>query len=213
MCSMKKYLTISVLVTVAVLLWSCAAHVERALVHRESAQAKGASSGQFGGGYVSSWSGGAHTGYKLHGVVGELPTSHAEFAALPTYPQTHSVWMNPELMQQAGARQVKILLGSQRGLYLVNGLVAMDFPVCTGRGRKRTPTGNFSILQKHIDHHSNLYDCPMPYFMRLTWCGVGLHVGDIYRRPASHGCIRLPRVACEPLYRALPCGSKVQICE
>ncbi|MBR2125117.1 MAG: L,D-transpeptidase family protein [Akkermansia sp.] len=210
---MKKYLTISVLVTVAVLLWSCAAHVERALVHRESAQAKGASSGQFGGGYVSSWSGGAHTGYKLHGVVGELPTSHAEFAALPTYPQTHSVWMNPELMQQAGARQVKILLGSQRGLYLVNGLVAMDFPVCTGRGRKRTPTGNFSILQKHIDHHSNLYDCPMPYFMRLTWCGVGLHVGDIYRRPASHGCIRLPRVACEPLYRALPCGSKVQICE
>lgn len=210
---MKKYLTILVLVTVAVLLWSCAAHVERALVHRESAQAKGASSGQFGGGYVSSWSGGAHTGYKLHGVVGELPTSHAEFAALPTYPQTHSVWMNPELMQQAGARQVKILLGSQRGLYLVNGLVAMDFPVCTGRGCKRTPTGNFSILQKHIDHHSNLYDCPMPYFMRLTWCGVGLHVGDIYRRPASHGCIRLPRVACEPLYRALPCGSKVQICE
>lgn len=210
---MKKYLTISVLATVAVLLWSCAAHVERALVHRESAQAKGASSGQFGGGYVSSWSGGAHTGYKLHGVVGELPTSHAEFAALPTYPQTHSVWMNSELMQQAGARQVKILLGSQRGLYLVNGLVAMDFPVCTGRGRKRTPTGNFSILQKHIDHHSNLYDCPMPYFMRLTWCGVGLHVGDIYRRPASHGCIRLPRVACEPLYRALPCGSKVQICE
>lgn len=213
MCSMKKYLTISVLATVAVLLWSCAAHVERALVHRTSAQAKGASSGQFGGGYVSSWSGGAHTGYKLHGVVGELPTSHAEFAALPTYPQTHSVWMNSELMQQAGARQVKILLGSQRGLYLVNGLVAMDFPVCTGRGRKRTPTGNFSILQKHIDHHSNLYDCPMPYFMRLTWCGVGLHVGDIYRRPASHGCIRLPRVACEPLYRALPCGSKVQICE
>ena len=213
MCSMKKYLKISGLLPVAVLLWGCAEHAEQALVHRAPVQAKVTTSGKLGGGYVSSRSGGALTGYKLHGVVGELPTSHAEFAALPTYPQTHSVWMNPELMQQAGARQVKILLGSQRGLYLVNGLVAMDFPVCTGRGRKRTPTGNFSILQKHIDHHSNLYDCPMPYFMRLTWCGVGLHVGDIYRRPASHGCIRLPRVACEPLYRALPCGSKVQICE
>lgn len=210
---MKKLMSFSVVLIVLVALWGCGAHTEHARVHSAPEQANVKTAREPGGGYVSSRSGGAFTGFKLQGEEGELPTSHAEFAALSTYPQTHSVWINPSLMQQEGKRQVRILLGAQRGLYLVNGQVAMDFPVCTGRGRKRTPTGNFSILQKHINHHSNLYDCPMPYFMRLTWCGVGMHVGDIYRSPASHGCIRLPRVACEPLYHALSCGSKVQVCE
>ena len=162
-------------------------------------------------GYIPSVPDGQFTGYKLQGVRAELPQEHGAFTQLSTYPLTHSVWMSPELMERSGRRQVRIELGRQRGYYLVDGEVAMDFPVCTGRGKKKTPTGTFSIKQKHIDHHSNLYDCPMPYFMRLTWGGIGMHVGDVYRSPASHGCIRLPRVACEPLYRALSCGSKVQI--
>ena len=87
----------------------------------------------------------------------------------------------------------------------------MDFPVCTGRGAKSTPAGRFRIIEKQVEHRSNLYDCPMPYFMRLTWSGIGMHVGDVYRKPASHGCIRLPQVACEPLFRALPYGSRVEI--
>lgn len=161
--------------------------------------------------YEPSWSDGALTGYKLRGVQAELPRRHEEFTLLPTYPLTHSVWLNPELLQRSGQRLVRIELSKQRGQYLVDGEVAMDFPVCTGCGSKRTPVGMFRIKQKHIDHHSNLYDCPMPYFMRLTWGGIGMHVGDIYRRPASHGCIRIPRVACEPLYHALPYGSMVHV--
>lgn len=163
------------------------------------------------GNYVVSLSEGVQTGYKLLGVEGDLPPDHTEFTLQADYPLTYSVWMDPEIMQRRGHKEVRILLGLQRGLYLVDGEVAMDFPVCTGRGKNCTPTGTFSIKQKHIDHHSNLYDCPMPYFMRLTWSGIGLHVGDIYRSPASHGCIRLPRVACEPLYHALPHGSLVEI--
>ncbi|MBR5894187.1 MAG: L,D-transpeptidase family protein [Akkermansia sp.] len=161
--------------------------------------------------YVMAHSNGLHTGYKLANTSEPVPQSHEEFINMANYPQTFNVWMNPHLMQQSGHRIVRIMLSQQRGLYLVNGEVAMDFPVCTGQGSKRTPTGVFSIKEKHIRHHSNLYDCPMPYFMRLTWGGIGMHVGDIYRKPASHGCIRLPRVACEPLYRALPYGSSVQI--
>ena len=163
------------------------------------------------GDYVMSSPGGISRGYKLQVEEADLPAEHEAFTKSDHYPQTHSVWMNPELMQKDGHKRVRILLGQQRGLYLVDGNVAMDFPVCTGRGNKRTPTGTFSIKQKNIDHHSNLYDCPMPYFMRLTWSGIGMHVGDIYRQPASHGCIRLPRVACEPLYHALPYGSLVEI--
>lgn len=164
--------------------------------------------------YVNSIQDGVHTGYVLDEEQEPLPILHEDFTRLPGYPHTHSVWMNPELMQQQDAtRKVRIHLRNQRGLYLVNNEVAMDFPVCTGRGNKRTPTGSFSILQKDIDHHSNLYDCPMPYFMRLTWGGIGMHVGDVYRTPASHGCIRMPRVACEPLYHALTYGSRVKITE
>lgn len=150
-------------------------------------------------------------GYRLRGSREKLPDEHKDFTRLPGYPHTFSVWMNRELLQQPGKKSVCIELAKQRGLCLVDGVVAMDFPVCTGRGRKRTPKGVFHIKQKHIDHHSNLYDCPMPYFMRLTWGGIGMHVGDVYRSPASHGCIRLPQVACEPLYHALPYGTKVVV--
>lgn len=164
--------------------------------------------------YVSSLQDGIHTGYILEGERESLPILHEDFTRTANYPYTHSVWLNQELMAQSVAtRKVLILLGNQRGLYLVDNEVAMDFPVCTGRGSKRTPTGSFCILQKDIDHYSNLYDCPMPYFMRLTWSGIGMHVGDVYRTPASHGCIRMPRVACEPLYRALSYGSRVTITE
>jgi len=30
----------------------------------------------------------------------------------------------------------------------------------------------------------------MPYWMRLTWSGIGMHVGRVPRYPASHACIR-----------------------
>ncbi len=30
----------------------------------------------------------------------------------------------------------------------------------------------------------------MPYWMRLTWSGIGMHVGKVPRYPASHACIR-----------------------
>ena len=33
----------------------------------------------------------------------------------------------------------------------------------------------------------------MPYMQRITWSGVALHEGAGVGRPASHGCIRMPR--------------------
>lgn len=29
----------------------------------------------------------------------------------------------------------------------------------------------------------------MPYFMRLTDSGIGMHVGPVFQTPQSHGCI------------------------
>ncbi|MEA2841784.1 MAG: hypothetical protein QOF41_3114 [Methylobacteriaceae bacterium] len=67
-------------------------------------------------------------------------------------------------------------------------------PVSTGKMGHETPLGVFSVIQKEILHHSNLYDdAPMPYMQRITWSGVALHSGLLPGHAASHGCIRLPR--------------------
>jgi hypothetical protein len=50
--------------------------------------------------------------------------------------------------------------------------------VSSGQKGRETPAGIFSVLQKHADHYSNLYDDAwMPHMQRLTWSGIALHVG------------------------------------
>ena len=53
----------------------------------------------------------------------------------------------------------------------------------------------------------------MPYWMRLTGGGIGMHAGLIPQPglPASHGCIRLPREMAAKLYEVVDTGSKVVI--
>lgn len=135
---------------------------------------------------------------------------------------------------------LQISLDDQRGLLLVDGFVAMDFPVATGKRSHPTPTGEFQILGKVRDYQSNLYgkivdaagavvvsdadtrrDIPaegasfvgatMPYWMRLNNSGVGLHVGHVPGRPASHGCIRLRRETAKFLFESLKVGTPVLV--
>lgn len=119
-------------------------------------------------------------------------------------------WKDEALMKCKGERRVHIHLATQRGELLVNGQVAMDFPVSTGK-QDSTPEGTYHILEKDLHHRSNLYHVSMPYFMRLTYDGIGLHIGDVYPVPVSHGCIRMTREACVPLYHLLPVGTVVVI--
>jgi hypothetical protein len=53
----------------------------------------------------------------------------------------------------------------------------------------------------------------MPYWMRITSWGVGMHAGDIPEPglPASHGCIRLPRDFAGTLYGVVNIGTRVTI--
>ena len=117
---------------------------------------------------------------------------------------------------------LEISLSEQRGILLVRTAIAMDFPVATGRKSHPTPAGDFTIRAKEKNYASNLYGkiydaqnvlvvgdadvrsdmvpeggrfegATMPYWMRLTDSGVGMHVGYVPGRPASHGCIRLKR--------------------
>lgn len=105
-----------------------------------------------------------------------------------------------------------ISLGSQRlRVFDRNGLVATS-KVSTGRRGYDTPEGIFSIIERKVEHYSNLYDdAEMPFMQRLTWSGVALHEGVVPGYRASHGCIRLPRGFAERLFRTTRLGSRVVI--
>ena len=140
-----------------------------------------------------------------------IPQDYVEFRNSSGYRTSLRTWQDADRLRNGGQRCVVIELSNQRGQYFVDGQLAMDFPVCTGVPSHPTPTGAFRISEKDRHHRSNLYHCAMPLFMRLTNDGIGLHVGDVFRVPASHGCIRLTREACDTLFRDLPQGSEVLI--
>ena len=54
---------------------------------------------------------------------------------------------------------------------------------------------------------------PMPYWMRLTSYGIGMHAGFIPNpgHPASHGCIRLPKPMAPKVFEVVKSGTKVEI--
>lgn len=114
--------------------------------------------------------------------------------------------------------------------------------VASGVSKHPTPTGEFAVMEKVQNKRSNLYGkivnksgktmrsgavmgktpipaggrflgASMPYFMRLTYDGIGLHAGPIPRpgRPASHGCIRMPRKMAPILYKHTDLGTRVSI--
>ena len=107
---------------------------------------------------------------------------------------------------------VVINIGEQRAyVYRGETLIAAT-TVSTGKDGKDTPSGTFAILQKKVDHRSNLYNsAPMPYMQRLTWDGVAIHAGRNPGFPASHGCIRVPTAFAKKLYEVTAVGTEVTV--
>lgn len=133
---------------------------------------------------------------------------------------------------------VEIDLQEQRAYLLRHGRMILESPVSTGRVNHRTPTGQFKISEKDMDHHSSLYgkivdgrgrtivadadadmpvpsggkfvNAPMHYFMRFTG-GVGMHAGYLPGYAASHGCVRMPREYAAEFYRAVEIGTPVTV--
>ena len=111
-----------------------------------------------------------------------------------------------------GPALLVVSLATQRAVIYRNGVPIGISTVSTGRPGYRTPTGVFTVLQRHVEHYSNLYNnAPMPYMQRLTWGGVALHGGNLPGYPASHGCIRLPHEFARLLYGVTRLGMTVVI--
>jgi lipoprotein-anchoring transpeptidase ErfK/SrfK len=113
--------------------------------------------------------------------------------------------------------------------------------VATGKEGFGTKPGKYRIMEKIVDKYSNRYGwiedefgnvvnpdakagdrvpegmiyvpAPMPYWMRLTSYGIGMHGGLIPEpgKPASHGCIRLPQQFVPVLFDSVDVGTSVTI--
>ena len=106
-----------------------------------------------------------------------------------------------------------VALDAQRiTVYDHNGRMLQQSPVSTGTVGYETPVGIFSVVQKKVDHNSNLYeDGNMPFMQRITWTGIALHAGVLPGRPASHGCVRMPIDFARRLFDLTDVGMRVII--
>ncbi|MCP5551007.1 MAG: L,D-transpeptidase family protein [Akkermansiaceae bacterium] len=117
----------------------------------------------------------------------------------------------------------------------------IETQISTGRQGHDTPDGDFKVMEKSMTKKSNLYGVwvdggdgsllvkdgdsrnhpgnagaefqgtPMPYWMRVTPGGVGMHVGYVPSYPASHGCIRVPKQVQPLIYEKVKVGTPVHI--
>ncbi len=136
---------------------------------------------------------------------------------------------------------ILIDLSDQRGYLMNGKELALDYPVATGTKKFPTPTGNFLVREKiRSEKRSTTYGriynaagslvksnadsrkdpvpeggkfvgASMPYWMRLTWDGIGMHRGNVPRHPASHGCIRTYHKAVPTVFSKVRVGTRVTI--
>jgi lipoprotein-anchoring transpeptidase ErfK/SrfK len=120
------------------------------------------------------------------------------------------VWEKRDLYE--GPMKIVAVLDIQRIYVFQNDKLLGFSTISSGKKGKETPTGIFNILQKNIDHKSNLYsNAPMPYMQRLTWDGIAMHGGHLPGYPASHGCIRLPHAFAKALFGVTQMNQEVVV--
>ncbi|MGI9246407.1 MAG: L,D-transpeptidase, partial [Steroidobacteraceae bacterium] len=150
--------------------------------------------------------------------LAKLPPAHTSTRgkAVDTAPANlrpgEYVW-HPEIAPK-GPIVMVVSLDEQLAYVYRNGVLIGAATVSTGKKGYETPTGVFTILQKHADHYSSIYDsAPMPYMQRLTWSGVALHAGRLPGYPASHGCVRMPYDFAQLLYSESSMGVTVVVAD
>jgi hypothetical protein len=131
--------------------------------------------------------------------------------AKPATPPEH-VSKEPFGQIPKGPLQIVISIDQQKLHLYSGGQEVAETLIATGVREHPTPVGVFSVIEKSILHHSNIYSgAPMPYMQRITWSGVALHEGGNLGHPASHGCIRMPHDFATRLWVLTKLGARVII--
>ena len=134
--------------------------------------------------------------------------------------------------------RVIINLSEQRAYLIEGGKVSLISPIASGKPGWSTPTGNFSVIRKDIDHRSQSFGevidgsgrmtnsnatpgthvpsgshyqpAPMPYYMEFSQA-IGMHAGYLPGYPASHGCVRMPRDLAERFFERVNIRTPVKV--
>ncbi|MEI6278033.1 MAG: L,D-transpeptidase family protein [Verrucomicrobiae bacterium] len=139
-----------------------------------------------------------------------------------------------------GAPSIVISLSDQTASFYKGSKLVGVSAISSGREGFGTKAGNYKILQKEPNHVSNLYGdyvdaggvvlvrnvevgkdpkppgavfagAPMPFFLRLTNAGLGMHKGFLPGVPDSHGCIRMPEKMAKVYFSNVSVGTPVRI--
>jgi lipoprotein-anchoring transpeptidase ErfK/SrfK len=134
---------------------------------------------------------------------------------------------------------IEIDLSDQRAYLLKDGRKFAESAISSGRPGHLTPTGNFEVIQKDLNHLSTLYGkivesdsgrvvkegadaampvpkgckfvpAPMRWFMRFDGA-TGLHAGILPGYAASHGCVRMPASKAELFFSLVEVGTPVHV--
>ena len=134
----------------------------------------------------------------------------------------------PEGQFAWGTTYAEVDITEQHMWYIVNGQVAFETDVVTGKkGKNDTPTGTYTVLEKikgkylrgRLVNGKPSYVTWVDYWMRVTWSGIGFHDagwqptfgGDRYVNNGSHGCINMPPAKAKEFYGMLSVGCPVII--
>ncbi|MDP9291017.1 MAG: L,D-transpeptidase [Verrucomicrobiota bacterium] len=140
--------------------------------------------------------------------------------------------------QACAGISVEIDLQEQRAYLLQNGRAVVSSPISSGRYGHLTPAGDFTIIDKDMNHLSSIYGkivdsrgetinadadvdmprppgakfvpAPMHYFMRFHG-GDGMHSGYLPGYAASHGCVRMPKDRAALFYANVEVGTPVHV--
>lgn len=110
-----------------------------------------------------------------------------------------------------GPMRAEVRIAEQKIYLYRNGVLIGVSTISTGRFRRSTPTGVFTVRRKNRHYRSRKYDnAPMPYAQWLT-SNIAMHAGKLPGYPASHGCIRLPTRFARLLFESTSVGMPVAI--
>jgi lipoprotein-anchoring transpeptidase ErfK/SrfK len=139
---------------------------------------------------------------------------------------------------QSNPYSIEIDLQEQTAYLIRDGRAVLSTPISSGRYGHLTSSGSFRVIEKELNHHSNIYGkivdrygrtvvadadvdmrvprrcrfvpAPMRYFVRFDGAN-GLHVGILPGYAASHGCVRLPEQNAIAIFNAVDVGTPVTV--
>lgn len=119
-------------------------------------------------------------------------------------------------------KRINISLSKQLMKQELGGIVLANFRVSTGKPGMATPVGDYKILEKSPKAWSNSAKLWMPYWMKFTNRGHGIHElpewpggkkegMDHLGKPVSHGCVRLGIGPAKTMYEWAEVGTPIHI--